>query len=103
VALVSWAVVWLCALGLLLQKVAGAFVPQAWVSGARVRGVLLLLPVAMFGALTLTQTVAGPDGLVLDLRLLGLAAAAAALVLRAPFLVVVVVAAATTALARLLL
>jgi len=100
---VSWAVVWLCALGLLLQKVLGAFVPQAWVSGERVRAVLALLPVTMFAALTLTQVVGGTDGPVLDLRLVGLGTAAVALLLRAPFLVVVVGAAAATALARLLL
>lgn len=99
----SWVAVWLCALGLLAQKVAGAFVPRSWVSGARVRAVLTLLPVAMFAALTLTQATSGTDGLVLDLRLVGLGVAAVALLLRAPFLVVIVAAAAATALARLAL
>jgi branched-subunit amino acid transport protein len=103
VALVTWLAVWVCAVGLLLQKVAGAFVPRAWVSGPRVRGVLVLLPVAMFAALTLTQVAGGPDGLTLDLRLVGLGAAAVALALRAPFLAVIVVATAVTALTRLLL
>lgn len=98
----SWPAVWLCAVGLLLQKVAGAFVPRTWVSGERVRGVLTLLPVAMFAALTLTQVLGGPDGVVIDLRLVGLGTAAVALLLRAPFLVVVVVAAAATAAVRLL-
>ncbi len=98
----SWLAVWACAVGLLLQKVAGAFVPRAWVSGARRRGVLTLLPVAMFGALTLTQVLGGPGGVVLDLRLVGLGTAAVALLLRAPFLVVVVLAAASTAGVRLL-
>jgi branched-subunit amino acid transport protein len=100
---VSWLTVWVCALGLLLQKVAGAFVPRAWVQGERVRGVLTLLPVAMFAALTLTQVAGSRNGMVVDLRLVGLAAAAVCLLLRAPFLVVVVVAAAATALSRLLL
>lgn len=98
----SWLAVWACAVGLLLQKVAGAFVPRAWVSGERVRGVLTLLPVAMFAALTVTQVAGGPDGLVPDLRLVGLGTAAVALLLRAPFLLVIVLAAATTAGARLL-
>lgn len=99
----SWLAVWACAVGLLLQKVGGAFVPRAWVSGDRVRGVLTLLPVAMFAALTLTQVLGGADGVVLDLRLVGLGVAAVALLLRAPFLVVVVAAAASTAAVRLLL
>lgn len=98
----SWLAVWLCAVGLLAQKVAGAFVPQAWVSGVRVQAVLSLLPVAMLAALVLTQTVGSSDGLVLDLRLVGLGTAAVALLLRAPFLVVVMAAAVATALARLL-
>lgn len=98
----SWLAVWLCALGLLAQKVAGAFVPRAWVQGVRVRAVLALLPPAMLAALVLTQTLQGGDGLVLDLRLVGLGTAVVALVLRAPFLVVVVAAAVATALARLL-
>ncbi len=99
----SWLAVWLCALGLLGQKVAGAFVPRGWVSGVRVRAVLALLPPAMLAALVLTQTLGGPDGLVVDLRLVGLGTAAAALVLRLPFLAVVVAAAVSTAVARLLL
>ena len=99
----SWAVVWLCAAGLFAQKVAGAFVPRAWVSGPRVRSVLALLPPAMLGALVLTQVAGAGDGLVLDLRLLGLAVAAVALALRAPFLLTLVLAVAGTALARLLL
>lgn len=98
----SWLAVWLCALGLLAQKVVGAFVPQAWVSGVRVRAVLTLLPVAMLAALVVTQAAGSSDGLVPDLRLVGLGTAAVALLLRAPFLVVVVAAALATALARLL-
>ncbi|WP_336922721.1 AzlD domain-containing protein [Aquipuribacter sp. SD81] len=99
----SWLTVWVCAVGLLVQKVAGAFVPRTWVQDPRVRGVLALLPVAMFAALTLTQVAGGGDGLVLDLRLVGLGAAAVCLLLRAPFLVVVVVGAAATAVVRLVL
>lgn len=99
----SWLAVWLCAAGLFVEKAAGAFVPRAWVSGERVRGVLTLLPPAMLGALVLTQVAGSEDGLVPDLRLLGLAVAAVALLLRAPFLLVLVLAVASTALARALL
>ena len=98
----SWAWVVLCSVGLLLQKVAGAFVPRRLVSGLRTKRVLGLLPVAMFAALALTQSVGGSGGVVLDARLAGAAAAVVALLLRAPFLVVVVVAAATAAGTRLL-
>ena len=98
----SWAWVVVCAVGLLLQKVAGAFVPRSLVSGARTCHVLALLPVAMFAALTVTQSVDGGTGVVLDARLAGVAAAVVALLLRAPFLVVVVVAAACAAGVRLL-
>lgn len=97
----SWLAVWLCAGGLFVEKAAGAFVPRAWVSGARVRAVLALLPPAMLGALVLTQAVGSSDGLTIDLRLLGLAVAAVALLLRAPFLLVLVLAVASTAIARL--
>ena len=62
-----------------------------------------LLPPALLAALVITQAVAGPDGLAVDERSLGLAAAVGALLLRAPMLVVIVAAAATTALARLIL
>ena len=62
-----------------------------------------LLAPALLAALVITQAVAGPGGLVLDARSLGLAAAVLALLLRAPMLVVIVGAAATTALARLIL
>ena len=67
----------------------------------RVRSVLALLPPAMLGALVLTQVAGSADGLVVDLRLAGLAVAAVALALRAPFLLVLVLAVATTALLRL--
>ncbi len=60
-----------------------------------------LLPAALLAALVATQTLGGgPSGLVLDARLVGVAAAAVAVWLRAPFLVVVLVGAAVTALTR---
>lgn len=98
----SWVAVWLCAVGLFAQKAAGAFVPRTWVQGSRVRSVLALLPPAMLGALVLTQVAGSSDGLVVDLRLVGLTVAAVALALRAPFLLVLVSAVATTAVLRLL-
>ena len=67
---------------------------------APVIGAVSLLAPALLAALVVTQLVGGDRELVLDERLVGLAAAVTALVLRAPILVVVVAAAAATALAR---
>jgi hypothetical protein len=62
--------------------------------------VIELLAPALLGALVAVQTFQDGERLVLDERVLGVAAAAVAIRLKAPLLVVVVVAAATTALAR---
>ena len=61
-----------------------------------------LLAPALLAALVVTQTVGSGGRLVLDARLLGVAAAAAALALRAPLVVVTLVAALVAALVRLL-
>ena len=65
-----------------------------------VRSFVDLLPAALLAALTAVSTVGDGQSLVLDARLVGLAAAAIALWRRAPFVVVVIAAAAATALAR---
>ena len=67
----------------------------------RLTGVVELLAPALLAALVATQALGGDQTLVVDERLIGLAAAAVALRLKAPVLVVLLVAAATTALARL--
>ena len=69
---------------------------------ASVAGPVALLAPALLTALVVTQAVGGDRQLVLDARLVGLAAAAVALRLRAPLLVVVVVAAVAAALVRVL-
>ena len=66
----------------------------------RVRGVVALLGPALLAALVATTTLGSGQQLVVDARLIGLAAAVAALALRAPILVVVIVAAAAAAIAR---
>jgi branched-subunit amino acid transport protein len=68
----------------------------------RLAGVVELVAPAVLAALVITQLVGGDREVVLDERLLGIAAAAVALLLRAPLLVVIVAAAVTTALARAL-
>jgi hypothetical protein len=59
-----------------------------------------VLAPAMLAALVVTQTVGGDGEVVVDERLLGVAAGAVAVRLRAPLVLVMVVAAATAALAR---
>ncbi len=63
-------------------------------------GVVALLAPALLAALVAVQVFAGERQLVLDARVVGLAAAVLALVARAPILAVIVTAAAATALAR---
>ena len=60
----------------------------------------LLLPAPLLAALVVTSSVVDERTLMVDARLVGLAAAAVALWQRAPFIVVVVCAAAATALFR---
>ena len=59
--------------------------------------VLFLLAPALLAALVVTQAVGGDREIVLDERLLGIAAAALAIVLRLPLVAVVIMAAAVTA------
>jgi uncharacterized membrane protein len=68
----------------------------------RVNALVGLLAPAVLAALVVTQVVGGDRELVLDARLVGLAAAGAAIALRAPLVLVVVIAAAATAAARAL-
>jgi uncharacterized membrane protein len=66
----------------------------------RFAGIVALLAPALLAALVATSAVGSGQALVIDARLIGVAAAIAALLLRAPTLVVVLVAAAAAALAR---
>ena len=69
----------------------------------RVADVVDVLAPAMLAALVVTQTVGGDRALVLDERLVGVAAGGVAVWRRAPLVVVMAVAAAAAALVRLLL
>jgi branched chain amino acid efflux pump len=68
----------------------------------RLVGVVELLAPAVLAALVVTQVFADERDLVLDSRLVGLAAGAVTVVARAPLIVTVVVAAAATALFRIM-
>jgi branched-subunit amino acid transport protein len=67
----------------------------------RLTSVVSLLAPALLSALVAVQALGAERSIVLDERLLGLAAAGVALWLKAPLLVVVIVAAAVTAISRL--
>jgi branched-subunit amino acid transport protein len=68
----------------------------------RVADLTVLLAPTLLGALVVTQTLGGPDGLEVDARVVGVCAAGVALALRAPLIVVVVLAAVVTAATRAL-
>lgn len=93
-----WAAVLAGALGCYLLKLAGLSVPAAWVEQPWIARVVDVVPAALLAALVAVQALTSGDDLVLDGRLVGLAAAAVALALRAPFVAVLVVAGAAGAL-----
>ncbi len=93
-----WAAVLAGSLGCYLLKLAGLSVPASWVEQRWVARVVDFVPAALLAALVAVQALSSGDELVLDGRLVGLAAAAVALALRAPFVAVLVVAGAAGAL-----
>jgi branched-subunit amino acid transport protein len=95
-----WAGVLLGAAGCYALKLLGLSVPRRVVDHPQARHITDLLPVALLAALTVTQTFSDGRELVLDARVVGVAAALVAIKLRAPFIVVVVLAAAVTAVVR---
>ena len=97
-----WLVILGTAAGCYLVKLAGLSVPERVLDHPVVERVADLVPVALLAALVAVQVLASGSTLVLDARLLGLAAAFVLLLVRAPFLVVVFGAALVAALARAL-
>ena len=98
----TWAVVLLVGAFTIAFKAAGPVVLGGRALPPRVAGAFELLAPSLLAALVVTQAVGSEDGIVLDTRLVGVAAGLGAILLRAPLIVVIVVAAAATALARLL-
>ncbi len=97
----TWLVVAVVGAGTILFKASGPVLLGRRTLPPRVTAVVDLLAPAMLAALVVTQTVGGDREVVLDERLVGIAAGAVAILLRAPLLVVMVSAAAAAALVRL--
>jgi branched chain amino acid efflux pump len=98
----TWIVVVASGAATVLLKAAGPILLGGRPLPERLGAVVGLIAPAVLAGLVVTQVVGGDGELVLDERLLGVAAAGVALRLRAPLLVVVSVAAAVTAVARAL-
>lgn len=96
-----WAVVLVVGAATIVFKAAGPVFLGRRTLPPRLLALVEVLAPAMLASLVVTQAVAGDRELVLDERLLGLAAAVVAIRLRAPLLVVMVAAAATAAVVRL--
>jgi branched-subunit amino acid transport protein len=97
-----WLVVVLTSVGTLALKAAGPVLLGGRPLPDRLSGVVTLVGPALLAALVAIGTFAEGQRLVLDARVLGVAAAAVAIKLRAPVLLVVVIAAGITAGARAL-
>jgi branched-subunit amino acid transport protein len=96
----TWLVVVLVGVGTVLIKAAGPVLLGGRPLPERFTGVVELLAPAVLGALVAVQTFGAGQSLVVDERLIGVAAAGIALWRKTPLLIVVVVAAAATAVAR---
>ncbi|AUZ87953.1 branched-chain amino acid transporter AzlD [Arthrobacter agilis] len=90
-----------CAISI-ATKFVGFLVPAKLLDNPRMLRVAGSLTIGLLAALTAVNTFASGQVLVVDARVVALAAAALALWLRAPFLVVVAVGALAAGLARLL-
>jgi hypothetical protein len=97
---IVWIVVVVTSVGTLALKAAGPVLLGGRPLPDRLSGVVTLVGPALLAALVAIGTFAQGQRLVLDARVLGVAAAAVAIRLRTPVLVVVIIAAAVTAGAR---
>ena len=82
-------------------KLVGYLLPASLLQNPRMSRMAGTMTIGLLASLTIVNTLASGQALVLDARLGALVAAAAALFLRAPFLVVVLAGAGTAALLRL--
>ena len=96
----SWTLVALVGVATVAIKGAGPVLLSGRPLPPRIQAVIVLLGPALLAALVAINTLGADRRLVLDERLLGVAAAVIAIRLRAPMLAVVLLAAAVTAVAR---
>ena len=95
----SWTAILVLSAGAYLFKAVGLFAGDRM--AVRLAPVTSLLPAALFAAIIAIMSVVDGESLVIDGRLVGVAAGAVAVWRRAPFVAVVVAAMAATALLRL--
>ncbi|OYY83445.1 MAG: branched-chain amino acid transporter AzlD [Acidovorax sp. 28-64-14] len=95
-----WGFILLACAATYLTKLAGYAVSARWLQNPRMTRVAGAITVALLASLTVMNTFAAGTALVIDARLVALAAAALALWLRLPFLLVVVLGAVAAGLVR---
>ena len=95
-----WGFILLACAATYLTKLAGYAVPARWLQNPRMTRVAGAITVALLASLTVMNTFAAGTALVIDARLVALAAAALALWLRLPSLLVVVLGAVAAGLVR---
>ena len=95
-----WGFILLACAATYLTKLAGYAVSARWLQNPRMTRVPGAITVALLASLTVMNTFAAGTALVIDARLVALAAAALALWLRLPFLLVVVLGAVAAGLVR---
>jgi len=98
----TWTVVLLVGAFTIAFKAAGPVLLGGRALPPRMVDAFELLGPSLLAALVVTQAVGGKETIVLDKRLVGVAAGLVAIRFRAPLIVVIAVAAAATALARAL-
>lgn len=92
-----WSWIALACVAAFVTKWLGYAIPARWLQNPRLTQVAASVTVALLAALTVMNTVAAGQRLVLDARLAALLVAALALWCRLPFLLVVVLGAASAA------
>lgn len=96
----AWAVVVIVGASTIAFRAAGPVVLGGRELPPRLASAFELLAPSLLAALVVTQAVGSKDGIVLDTRLVGVAAGVVAILLRAPLIVVILVAAVATAVVR---